>query len=349
MFAVDVGDCKKQASIAGITTPLATFLVCSSCRLTFATDKMVVHIPPTQFLKLGLETVGFTAQRQRSTWATKNVDRFRGNCVVGPAACSAVFQDLQTTAIPEARIDKPSAVHFLIALNWLASHKKEMEMAGFFTLDENTLRNHVQKCVNAIAALKGEKIAWDIDDNPETFLISVDGVHFRVNEPRKQPSARWCSCKFKSAGLACEVAAAICHNKVVWMNGPCHGGDGDDEIHKSKLKAKVPKGKKVIADRGCKPSEEGEKTLSIRNTLDSDALKEFKRRVQARRESFNARLHAFAILQVAFRARTDRAKKHKAVFEACCVPIQHDMENGHPLFDAWIAAHKQVGRNPHWR
>jgi len=238
---------------------------------------MVANILPTQFLKLGLETVGFTAQRQRSTRAAKNVERFCGNCAIGPAACSAVFRDLQTTAIPEARIDKPNSICFLIALNWLATHKKEVEMAGIFDLDDDTLRNHIGKCVNAIAALKGEKIVWDIDNNPETFLLSVDGVHFRINEPRKNPSARWCSCKFKSAGLACEAATAIHHNKVVWINGPCQAAESDNEIHKAELKKKVPKGKKVVADRGCKPGdEEGEKTLSIRNTLDSDEMKEFK-------------------------------------------------------------------------
>ena len=299
----------------------------------FSFINMVVNISPLQFLKLGLEVVGYDARRQRRTKMAKNVERFRGNYSIGPGACSATFHDLQTTAIPEARIDKPSSIYFLIAINWLATYKKEAEMAGHFALDDNTLRNHIKKYVNAIAALKGEKIVWDIGNNPETFLISVDGVHFRVNEMRKQPSSRWCSYKFKSAGLAYEVGIAIYHNKIVWINGPYQAADHDKEIYMSKLKKKMPAGKKCVADRGYRGEEEGETTLSIRNTQDSQEVKDFKRRVRARHENLNARLKAFEILDSSFRARKDRCKKHKAAFEAVCVLVQYDMEHDHPLFD----------------
>jgi len=51
-------------------------------------------------------------------------------------------------------------------------------MARFFDADGNTLCSHTKKCVNAVAASKGEKIVWDIDNNhPETHLIWVDGDH----------------------------------------------------------------------------------------------------------------------------------------------------------------------------
>lgn len=283
-----------------------------------------------QFLQHGLKVVGFDLARQRRTCPQENIKRFRAAYGCGPGACSAIFRDLQTTAIPKARIDKANSFYFVVAINWLATYKKEKEMAGFFKCDDKTLREHIRVYVDAIAALKGQKIVWDIDNNPETFLISVDGVHFRVNEPRTQPSATWCSHKFKSAGVTYEIGIAVYHNKVVWINGPHKAAVHDKEIYESKLRKKMPAGKKAIADRGYR-GEEGRRTLCIRNTHDSPAMKDFKRRVRARHENFNARLRVFNILEHRFRHGVER---HQTVFEAVCVICQYDMENGHPLLDA---------------
>ena len=62
-------------------------------------------------------------------------------------------------------------------------YKKEAEMAGHFECDEQTLRDHIHDYVEAIAALKHEKIVWR--NAKETFLLSVNGVHFRIHEPRQ--------------------------------------------------------------------------------------------------------------------------------------------------------------------
>lgn len=163
---------------------------------------MVVNILPTEFVEIGLTLLGTSKQRLRNTKYSKNVERFRANFGVGPAACSAVFRDLQTTSIQDARIDLPNRIFFLLAVHWLCAYPKEAEASVRFNKDEKTLREHIKEYVNAIAALKDEKIVWNINNNPETFLISVDGVHFRCYEPRKQPNARWCSYKFKSAAFA---------------------------------------------------------------------------------------------------------------------------------------------------
>ena len=73
------------------------------------------------------------------------------------------------TEIAEAKIDKPNAFYFLIAINWLLAYHKEMQMAGFFRADEDTLRQHILEYVDAISALKRDKIKFDINLNPEIF------------------------------------------------------------------------------------------------------------------------------------------------------------------------------------
>ncbi len=214
-------------------------------------------------------------------------------------------------------------------MNWLSSYKKESEMAGFFHSDDKTLRKHIKKYVDAIAALKEEKIIWD-DGDDEIFLLSVDGVHFRINEPRTEPSSKWCSHKHKSAGLNYELGISIYKSRLVWINGPFKAAVHDRTIFRTEgLADKMPVGTKAIADRGY-TGEECKEKLSIRNRRDSDALRQFKKRVRARHENFNARIKVFKILEERFR---HGVKRHQAIVEAVCVLVQYDMENGHPLFD----------------
>jgi hypothetical protein len=149
-----------------------------------------------------------------------------------------------------------------------------------------------------------------------------------LNEPRTQPSAGWYSKKHNKAGLAYELGIAIHSNKLVWINGPFPAGQNDISIYRKEggLKSKIPANKRVIGDEGYK----GEVQISTRNPFDSRAIKEFKSRVKARHETFNGRLKHFNILDECFR---HGVPKHKAVFEAICVVVQYEMENGHPMFD----------------
>lgn len=172
----------------------------------------------------------------------------------------------------------------------------------------------------------------DVEKYPELYVASVDGVHFRIWEPRKFPSTKWYSNKFKKAGLTYELAVAIYHNKLVWMNGPFPAGENDKSIFEkpnglaSKLKGKQG----VIGDEGYRGNP---KKVSTRNSLDDDNEKELKKRAKARQETINARLKGFGILNQTFRTTGYlRVPRHKAVMEACCVIVQYELDNGSCLF-----------------
>jgi len=167
------------------------------------------------------------------------------------------------------------------------------------------------------------------DNSQEIFIISVDGTHCRINEPRKQPSSSWCPHKFKSAGLSYELAIAVHDSQLVWTNGPFKAGVSDIKIYKQAngLRSKMPPGKKGIADRGHPGVDES----AIRNEFDTPAVKQSKNCVRARHETFNGRLKHFSILDERSR---HGFQNHKQVFEACCVLLQYEMEGGHALFDA---------------
>lgn len=155
-------------------------------------------------------------------------------------------------------------------------------------------------------------------------------MHCRVNEPihpvlGKNP--KFYSHKFKQAALLYELACSIYENKLVWMRGPFKASRHDITQFRSELLAKIPVGKKGVGDNGYR----GEpNALSTPNLQDPPELRKFKSRARARQESFNARIKVFQCLDQRFR---HRIKKHKICFEAVCVIVQYQLENGSPLFD----------------
>jgi hypothetical protein len=92
------------------------------------------------------------------------------------------------------------------------------------------------------------------------------------------------------------------------------------------LKSKIPANKRLIGDSGYPK----EPQISRHNMFDSPMVRIFKKRARARHEAFNGRIKNFSVLDQRFR---HGVAKHKACFEAVCVMVQYDMENGHPMFE----------------
>jgi DDE superfamily endonuclease len=162
-----------------------------------------------------------------------------------------------------------------------------------------------------------------------SWILSVDGTHCRISEPRSQPDKRWYSHKYHKPGVAYELGVNLFENKLVWMNGPFKAGESDIVIFRKQdgLKTKLAPGQLAIGDKGYA----GDVSVSIpNNDFDDPEINAFKRRARARHESFNARIKTFAVLSERFRHSVE---KHKSVFEAVCVITQYSLENGSPLFD----------------
>jgi hypothetical protein len=229
----------------------------------------------------------------------------------------------------------------LMTVEWLREYKTDFKMAAKYGLCEKTCSKYLWKYTRAIQALKEKKIKWLdrwANAGSELIIVSVDGVHCTISEPRQMPSSKWFSHKSHGPALAYEIAIAVHENKVVHIHGPFPAGVPDLTIFRSPggLKAKIPDGKLATADRGYR----GEPALRLPNDRDTEPAKNFKKRSQARHETFNSRLKAFKILSTRFRHSHNGRKQqgitchdnHKAVFETVCVLLQYDMENGHPLF-----------------
>ena len=228
---------------------------------------------------------------------------------------------------------------FFIAHYFLWTYPKNSRiLASRFKCCEKYARGeHLWRWIAKIAALKEKKIVWDADmdaSNTAIFALSLDGTDFRVWE-KKHPflnqDRQHCSKQFKHGALKYEVAMSVFKPRVVWIYGPHRGGEHDMTIFRKRLKQKIKPGKKAIADRGYITSREDEQMLSLPNPMyDSKELNNFKSRARLRHETFNGRLKNYEILQHTFR---HGEKKHKLVFEALCVTVQYQMENGSPVFE----------------
>ena len=126
---------------------------------------MELFLSAADILELGLHFAGFEQHRCQRTCMTTNLRRFRGHFGVGPEAFSAIFADLQTTNIVEARIDKPNPSHFFMAMNWLRAYKIEEQLAGGSKVTEKTARKWIWKYTEAVQALKAAKVSFNTTIN----------------------------------------------------------------------------------------------------------------------------------------------------------------------------------------
>ena len=159
--------------------------------------------------------------------------------------------------------------------------------------------------------------------------MTVDGTHCPIQETRPF-SKKWSSHKLgKKAGLNYEIGIQISQSRVVWVNGPFPASLNDLTVFREKgLKEALPTGKRCMGDEGYTHEE----TISTRNDFDPTELAMFKWRALSRHETFNSRLKSFHCLKSKF---CHGITKHKVAFEAVCLILIYEMENGSPLLDPY--------------
>lgn len=295
---------------------------------------MPVSATPDEVLKLGLVLVGYGRERQKRVRGETNHSRFRSNYGFAPLVYAQIWNDLQVASDDAARIDATqigvTLENFLFSLLFLKTYPTEEQLAGRWGYCETIVRKWAWFFLDKIAALRATKIVWPAQWDT-IFTISVDGVHCRYHEekhPTLSKDTKLYSHKFNGPGLSYEIALDLFTSRCVWVHGPFKAGKSDKSIYKSKLRGKIPQGKKAVADGGYICSKWPE--LATPNHNDPELLRTFKARARMRQESFHTRVKQFQCLNVPFR---HSFKKHQTCFMAACVIAQYDVELCTPLFD----------------
>jgi hypothetical protein len=127
---------------------------------TTATIKtMVVILTADGMMRIGLEMCGFDGRRQNKACRALNLRRFKAHFGSNPIVYAQIWEDLQTTMIPKARIDGKVCVEsFLMAILFLKIYPTEEVLSGFFKICERSVRKWVWYYVSKIQALKRAKV-----------------------------------------------------------------------------------------------------------------------------------------------------------------------------------------------
>jgi len=294
---------------------------------------------PTEMLKAGLELLcsdGRINRVQGDPHTSKtNIQRFKDHCGANHIVVAKIWEDLQTTAIPEARIRVLKIDAFLESLNFNYRCHRETERESRFDKSRKTLRKWARCYLLKVQALKEQKIVFPpVEDfGDDVLIMSVDGTHSLFHEIAHHECSQnrtYFSHKKKHAGLCYELGIHLYESKLIWMNGSFPAGPNDKAnfIREFGLRDKLRAiGKKAVGDKGYAgfPDE-----CSTFNAFDDAAAKAFKSRAQMRHEQFNGMLKEFSSLDDQFRHEQEW---FEVCFEAACVICQCRMENGEPLFD----------------
>jgi hypothetical protein len=153
-------------TINTITAAVTLYLTIKTIIAAIKFITMVLWIVTSDHIfKHGLALVGFSATRFEKVSRAANLARFRAHYGSNPIVYAQIWEDLQTTEIPEARIDNVTAldlVFFLMTINFLKCYTTEAQLAATFQVCERTARKWCWTYARKIQALKHQKVSLDL-------------------------------------------------------------------------------------------------------------------------------------------------------------------------------------------
>ena len=100
---------------------------------------MATVLTVDQVLKIGLDWAGFNACRRGRICRDNNIKRFKSHFGSSPLVCTVIWDDLLTTEIPDARIDRTTCIDkTFLTLYSLKTYLTEEKLAGISKLCERT-------------------------------------------------------------------------------------------------------------------------------------------------------------------------------------------------------------------
>jgi len=164
------------------------------------------------------------------------------------------------------------------------------------------------------------KIKWSdrlINSHDDIAHVSVDGVDFKINEP-KPFSSTWYSFKFNGPGLRYEISLSIRTGMIASTNGPFPCGLYPDlKIYQTGIKKLLRENEMVIADKGYPDP----------TVYRDEALERY---VRSRHEHINKRMRQFSVLRHKF---THNPSKHSVCFRAVANLTQLAIVSGETLYN----------------
>jgi DDE superfamily endonuclease len=140
----------------------------------------------------------------------------------------------------------------------LCSHTSSEGIQGTYIVKKICiLRNfcslYSKFCVDEKIVWEDHNFAHNNNENGHTsWVLSVDGTHCLIREPRTVPDKDWYSHKPHKPCVAYEIAVSLKESKIAWVSGPHKAGETDLVIIRKAdgLLSRIPDGFKIIGDKG---------------------------------------------------------------------------------------------------
>ena len=128
---------------------------------------MMLILTADEMMHKGLQLLGFDLRRQQKVGPKQNRRRFKASYGSAPLVYAQIWEDLQTTEIPEARIDEKKVCvdSFLMAVHFLKCYPSEEQRSGIFKICEKTARKWGWYYAAKLQALKREKVRYVLRDS----------------------------------------------------------------------------------------------------------------------------------------------------------------------------------------
>lgn len=152
IITVKTNELAAKASALGASANIGNVLPFRSSMLLVTPDDMLAY---------GLDLVGFDHRRQGRVKRETNVARFGEHYGSTPLVVSAIWESLQTTQLPRARIQVKrwkDLTHFFQALHWAKCYPTEGVRSGRFNFCEKTCQKWGWLYMKKIAALKDQVV-----------------------------------------------------------------------------------------------------------------------------------------------------------------------------------------------
>jgi hypothetical protein len=120
---------------------------------------MLIQLSEAQIERTGLEWAGWHPVEQKRVCDSTREARFTGHYGIDARTARAIFMDLQTTDIVEAKIHRMDPLKLFITLYWMQTSSRERATSAKFKVDESTARGYVWDYAGRIQALKAKKVS----------------------------------------------------------------------------------------------------------------------------------------------------------------------------------------------
>ena len=353
IFVENVVRCRSRDITTTLTRHLANFgktiadsynnntttTTTTAINTTSSMPPVLIH--PSDMLSHGLLFAKVDEEAQGRMCEAANVEQFKSIYGKHPKHLARAFRDLQTYGLLDVNNlgIELSFKGFLLGNNYLKTYLcLNLQRALFPGMSKKKIGELRWIFIHMLAGLKQHKIKMPTPEEWDAAKgqLSVDGTHAKTNEPRDNEMRRNpknFSYKNNFAGLNYQIAVNIFKEQIAYCNTGDPGSVHDMTAMRNEFIGLLPEGARVVADSGYTGKSALEKSIfAVKNSFDTAAVKQFKKRARSRQETVNKRLKEYQCMKSAW---TDGVALHSVAFAACIVLVQYAMEDtsstGEPL------------------